>query len=158
MRAKQIGAVLLASLVVVVAALAASAGADMGPSGQMTVTLSSHRVSARHVALTATLRYEMQCGYPGEDPVRLTVPAPPGKLDRSQVLVNGKQARSVATAGRIVTIAMPKRPQILCDAIGPGTLVLRLAGLHNPAAAGTYRVTASKGHQTFGAVVRIVRG
>jgi hypothetical protein len=139
------------------AGVAASHASAQLPRETMTVTLSSHRVSARHVVLRATLRYEMQCGYPGEAPVRLTVPAPPGKLARTAVRVNGKPARSLRVAGRIVTIAMPKRPQILCDAIGPGTLVLRLTGLRNPAAAGTYRVAALKGRQTFDDIVLVHR-
>jgi hypothetical protein len=124
----------------------------------MTVMLSNRQASARPVALTASLHYEMQCGYPGQAPVRLTVPAPPGQLERSAVLVNGRAATAVSTKGRVVTIGMPKRPEILCDAIGPGTLKLRVAGLRNPAAAGTYRVTAVKGAQTFGALVHVVRG
>src|SRR5690348_2976686 len=106
----------------------------------MSVTLSSRHASAHPVVLTATLHYEMQCGYPGRDPVRLTVPAPPGRLARAAVLVNGKPATAVSTKGRVVTIAMPKRPEILCDAIGPGALKLRVGGLRNPAAAGAYRV------------------
>lgn len=138
-------------------AVVATAAARL-PAAPMTVTLSSLRATAHPVRLTATLRYEMQCGYPGPEPVKLTVPAPPGRLPRSAVLVNGKPATAVATKGRVVTIAMPKRPQILCDAIGPGALRLRVGGLRNPAAAGTYRVTAVKGAQRFGAVVHVVHG
>lgn len=138
--------------------VAAVPAAAQLPAASMTVTLSSRDASARAVVLTATLHYEMQCGYPGEDPVRLTVPAPPGPLPRSAVQVNGKPATTLSTKGRVVTIGMPKRPQILCDAIGPGALKLRLAGLRNPAAAGAYRVRAVKGAQAFGAIVHVVRG
>ena len=135
--------------------LVASAASTNG----MTVTLSSHAASARGVRLTVVLRYEMQCGYPGEAPVVLTLPGRvPAAVPAASVLVNRKPARKVAVRGHDVTVTMPPRPQILCDSIGPGRLTLVLtqaASLANPAAAGSYLVRARKGSLAFSSRIAI---
>ncbi|HEV8460694.1 MAG TPA: hypothetical protein VGQ38_08295 [Gaiellaceae bacterium] len=116
--------------------------------GSMTVAVSSHAPAAKSVKLTVTLRYEMQCGYPGEIPVRLTLP---GRLGRAVALVNGKPARATVRA-HVLTVDMPPKPEILCDVIGPGRLTITVpprAGLRNPPSAGTYTVTARKEQRVF---------
>jgi len=118
--------------------------------GEITVTASSHVVAAKNVKLTVVLRYEMQCGYPGEAPVRLTLP---GRLAQAAALVDGKPARATRSAG-VLTVDMPPKPEIMCDVIGPGRLTITVpprAGLANPAKAGAYTVTARKGRQAFAA-------
>ena len=132
---------------------AVAAGADMS------VTSSSYAAGARAVRLTVVLRYEIQCGYPGAAPVELTLPGRvPATVRTSTVLVNGKPTRSVTVHGHDLTIAMPLRPQIMCDSITMGRLTLVLtagAGVANPAAVGSYSVRASKGSLRFAARLTI---
>ena len=129
---------MLPAVVCAVCAIAAPAAAQTG--GTMTVSVSNDRAAARGVSLTAKLRYEQQCGYPGSKPAALTLPA--AAPSRLSVLVDGKPARGVAVSGRVVTIEMPKPPEVMCDSITVGTLTLKLRGLTNPQSSGTYRVTA----------------
>jgi hypothetical protein len=136
---------LLASALVLVTGAAAAGGG-------MTVTSSSHAAGAHGIRVTAVLRYEMQCGYPGVAPVQLRWPgAVPAHLARTAVLVNGKPTRSVSVDGHRVSVGMPPRPQIMCDVIGPGKLTIVLAGVANPSAAGSHVVVATKGPMHFSA-------
>jgi hypothetical protein len=129
-----------------------------GVAAALAVGLSSVHAGAHGVRLTATFRYEQQCGYPGSDPVVLTLPrAVPAGLTPARVLLDGKRARSIAVHGRRLTVSMPPRPQILCDSITLGTLRLDVRGLVNPVAPGRYRVTARKGMLAFAAAVVIRR-
>ena len=146
------------SVILLAAALVLVTGAAAA-SGDMTVTASSHAAAAKSVRLTAVLQYEMQCGYPGFTPAQLTLPGVvPTRIARTTVLVNGKAARRVTVRGRVVSVGMPARPQIMCDVIGPGRLTIVLtpsAGVANPAKAGSYRVVARKGSSTFSAQLAI---
>ena len=117
----------------------------------LAVSLSSHLAHARPVAVALTLRYEMQCSWPGPGSLTIRLPqamAVPARIDPSSVLVDRRPATAVSvsrTGG--VTVALPQRPQIMCDVIGPGTLTVsfsRSARLGNPNAAGSYLVRASK--------------
>jgi hypothetical protein len=144
-----------------VAALLAGAAAALPQSA--TVAASPARAGARPAALTLRLSYEMQCSYPGPGPVVVRFPAAervPARIAASAVLVNGKTAPSVGVAGRTVSVALPPRPQIMCDVIGPGTLTIaftRAAGLGNPARAGSYVVTATRQGTSLAARLAIGR-
>jgi hypothetical protein len=126
----------------------------------MTLTASSHAAGARNVKLTVVLQYEMQCGYPGFTSAQLTLPGTVrAQIARTAVLVNGKPARAVSVRGHVVSVGMPRKPQILCDVIGPGRLTVVLtarAGVANPAKAGAYRVAVRKGSLTFSTLLAVV--
>jgi len=129
----------------------APAAAQTAPAQTAAVQVSPAQAGARPVALTLRLGYEMQCGYPGPGPVVVQLPAAemvPARIARTAVLVNGKSAPGVQVTGRAVMVALPPRPQVMCDVIGPGTLTVvftRAAGLGNPSRAGNYTVTATRG-------------
>ena len=109
---------------------------------------SSHAANAHDVALSVTLGYDMQCGYPGEEPLVVTFPRALPTIARAAVLVDGKPARAVSVHGRTLTVRMRQKPQVMCDVIAPGTLkvvVTKAAHLANPATPGSYRITAAKG-------------
>jgi hypothetical protein len=60
--------------------------------------------------------------------------------------------------GHVITIGLPKPPQVTCTSIGPGTLTVTFtaaAGLGNPAAAGAYAVQARMAGRTFAARLAI---
>jgi hypothetical protein len=122
------------------------------PAPAISVSLSTVKAGARPVLATLRLHYEMQCGWPGPGSLVLGFPAGmlPARLAARGVLVNGKAATVARTSSsaRELGVALPARPQIICDAIGPGTLTVvftRAALLGNPRAAGSYVVRASHG-------------
>ena len=133
--------------------VAASATAGLGQSASGTI--SSRAAGTRPVTLTLKLGYEMQCGYPGPGPVVITFPASwrlPAKLGNAPALVNGKPALSVALSGHTVKVGLTPPPQIMCDAIGPGTLTIQFTrgdNIGSPLRAGTSVVTAEVKNQTF---------
>lgn len=137
--------------------LVAPAGALPGPLQSSSVTVSSLASGTHPVVLSLTLQYEMQCGYPGPGPVVVTLPrgeAVPATLAPSAVLVDGHHAPSISVSGRAVSIGLAPEPQIMCDVIGPGRLVIdftRGAGLGNPARKGSYTVLATRGSASFSA-------
>ncbi|HKB93571.1 MAG TPA: hypothetical protein VKC62_04980, partial [Gaiellaceae bacterium] len=62
--------------------------------------------------------------------------------------------------GHRIVLGLPPRPQILCDAIAPGTLTVaftRAARLGNPKLPGTYRLRITKGTLEFQASLIIRR-
>jgi hypothetical protein len=108
---------------------------------------SSHAANAHDVAISVTLGYDMQCGYPGAEPLVITFPRALPPVARAAVLVDGKPARAVSVHGRTLTVQMRRKPQVLCDVIARGTLkvvVTKAAHLANPATPGSYRITAAK--------------
>jgi len=115
-----------------------------------TASLSSARVGARPVALTIELDYDMQCGYPGPGPVVIELPATehvPAALTRSQVLLDGHPAVSVAISGHRVEVGLASQPRIICDEIGPGRLTILFssaAGLGNPSRPGSYTIAVTR--------------
>jgi hypothetical protein len=133
-------------------AIAATALALGAPTAS--VTASSHAAHAKNVRLAVTVHYEMQCGYPGEAPLVLHLAGQlPSPVSRTAVLVDGKPATRVYPDGKIVKIAMPARPQIMCDSITEGALTVTIttsAHLTN-LAAGRYTVLAQKGAMHFSA-------
>lgn len=118
----------------------------------LALTTSSHTAGAHDVRVTAVMRYEMQCGYPGVAPAQLTWPgAVPAHISPTTVLVNGKPARAVSVRGHRISVGMPSRPQVMCDVIGPGRLTIVLtsrAGVANPAV-GAHAVVVTKGAMRF---------
>jgi hypothetical protein len=116
------------------------------PAQSAAIALSSYRASARPVAVSLQLHYEMQCGWPGPGTLTIRFPAGmtlPATIPPAAVEVDGKPASSAETQGRSEVLGLPKRPQIMCDVIGPGVVRIafsRAARLGNPARAGTYAV------------------
>lgn len=145
------------ALGIVATALAASVAGQQSS----TVALSSHRASARPVVLTLRLHYEMQCGWPGPGPLTIRLPeamAVPSVVRPAAIQINGNAAKRVGGSGHQIVLDLPPRPPILCDAIAPGTLVVRFttgARLGNPKRAGTYTLRATKGSLAFSAPVPI---
>jgi hypothetical protein len=135
------------------------------PVPSIAVSLSTPHAGARPVAVSLRLRYEMQCGWPGPGSLVIRFPAGmllPARLPAGAVLVNGKAATAAGPAGatRDVTVGLPRRPQIMCDAIGPGTLTVaftRAARLGNPKAAGSYVLRATHGGDRFSGRLAITR-
>jgi hypothetical protein len=126
------------------------------PAPTLSVTLSTAHAGARPVVVTLRARYEMQCGWPGPGSLTLRFPAGmlPGRIVPAAVLVNGRPATAVTSSSsrRELAVALPARPQILCDAIGPGALTVvftRAARVGNPVAAGSYLLRATHAADRF---------
>lgn len=125
------------------------------------VALSSYHVGARPVVVKLTLRYLMQCGYPGPDPIVITFPQRervPATIAAAHVLVDGKPAPAVKVSGRVVTVSLPPPPQVMCDVIGRGAVKVaftRAARLGNPTKVGKYAITAEHRKTLFRAPFRI---
>jgi hypothetical protein len=143
--------ILMALLAAVPLSGAASNPADL-PS--MTVSASSHLARAEHVRVKVTLRYVMQCGYPGAGPLVVTFPSAvrlPKRFATGAVKLSGNAA-AARIKGRDVTVTIPPHSGVLCSTMGPGAVSLtftRAAGLANPVRAGSYRFTATHAKHTF---------
>jgi hypothetical protein len=126
----------------------------------MTVAASSRAANARPVRLTFTLRYEMQCGYPGAGALVVTFPSTvklPQRFAPAMVKLDGKSSTSTVN-GRRVTVTIPPPQGILCETMGLGSVLLTFtarAKLANPPRAGRYRFTASHGERKFAAKLAI---
>jgi hypothetical protein len=126
----------------------------------MTVTASSHVAGARRVRLTLTLRYEMQCDYPGGGPLVVTFPKGlrlPRNFAAGTVRLEGNPV-AAKVAGAQVTVTVAPHKGILCDVMGRGSLTLaftRDAKLANPRRAGSYRFRATHGRRSFTAKLAI---
>ncbi len=126
----------------------------------MTVAVSTNAAGADQVKLTLTMRYEMQCGYPGAGPLVITLPSAetvPTAFPKKSVVVGGIAAVT-KVSGHTVTVTIPKYKGFICDVMGPGKLQVIFtsrAGLGNPASAGSYRITALHARRTFGAAMAI---
>jgi len=98
-------------------------------------------VVAHRATLTLKLHFEMTCGRPGVGPVTIQLP---GKMQvpRSLTVRIGTTPTTATVSGDQVTVQLPKPHGITCMSIAPGTLTLYLAGVVNPANAGTYFVHA----------------
>jgi hypothetical protein len=140
-----------------------SAGAGSKPIGtgpSMTVTASPRVARARAVRLTLTLRYEMQCGYPGKGPLAVTFPTAvkvPKQFAAGAVTLSGN-AIAARVKGRRVTVTIPPHKGVLCNLIGPGALRLTFthaAKLANPARAGSYGFRAKHADRAFAAKLKI---
>jgi hypothetical protein len=141
-----------AALLVLAASLfsAGAATALVPASGAMTASFSTLRAGAFPVSITLQLRYEMQCGYPGPGPVVVRFPADervPSAFAAGSVQVDGRTAAAVSVPGKVVRIALPPRPQVMCDVIGPGRLTitfLRTAAIGNPPSVGRHTIVAGR--------------
>src|SRR5262249_26398246 len=97
--------------VLLVAAQPAGARSSVAPVGtsSMSVIASPHTPSAHAVRLLVTLRYEMQCDYPGAGPLVVTFPAAvklPHRLAAGTVKLAGKRIAATVD-GRRVTVTVP---------------------------------------------------
>jgi hypothetical protein len=132
----------------------------VAPTSGASLQVSSAHAGARPVALTLKLHYEMQCGQPGSGSLVLSLPAA-AKLSSSftgTALLNGKRVSLKAGPGKTLRAALPAPPKVICDVIGPGTLtfvVPRTANVGNPAAPGSYPVTARAGIHAFRTTLQI---
>jgi hypothetical protein len=128
----------------------------------MTVTAAPRAARAHGVLLTFTLRYEMQCGYPGAGPLAVTFPSAvklPQRFADGAVRLAGKSIAATVTARR-VTVTIPPHKGVLCNLRGPGSVTLaftRTAKLANPARPGSYSFHATHEKQAFTAKLAIKR-
>ena len=120
----------------------------------MTIADSSRAAGAHRVRLAVTLRYRMQCGYPGPGPLVVTFPSAvklPERFASGSVKLAAKPV-ATSTHARSVTVAVPPPKGVLCGILGPGSMTLlftRKAKLTNPARAGSYRFTATHANHMF---------
>ncbi len=126
----------------------------------MTVTATPQTASAHGVRLAVTLRYRMQCNYPGVGPLVVTFPKAlklPKKLAAGAVRVAGKPIAATVDE-RQVTATIKPPTGVLCGIVGPGLLKLvftRKANLANPSTPGAYRFAAMHTPHTFRAKLSI---
>jgi hypothetical protein len=149
-------------LALLVAAPLADAGSSRptGFASSMTVAATPHAAHAHGIRLTLTLRYVMQCGYPGAGPLVVTFPRAvklPPQFPPGAVQLAGKSV-AATVKGRHVTVKVPPHKGLMCNVIGLGSLRLaftRAAGLANPDHPGSYRFTATHGTRGFTAKLAI---
>jgi hypothetical protein len=114
----------------------------------LAVTQSTHHAGARPVAVTLQMRYEMQCSWPGPGTLEIRFPAGvklPSSIAAGAVFVNGRPATASRPSAGVVDVALPARPQVLCDLIGPGRVTVaftKAARVGIPKKAGSYTVRA----------------
>jgi hypothetical protein len=152
----------LLSGALLVAAQPAGARSKAAPIGgsSMSVLATPHTPSAHPVRLLVTLRYEMQCNYPGAGPLVVTFPSAV-KLPHRFAPNTVKLARKPIAAkvnGRRVTVTIPPPSGTLCSLRGPGSVTLtftRAAKLANPARVGSYDFKATHDGHTFTAKLAI---
>ena len=158
MRGGVLAAAILASALAAVP-LAGATSRRSSATPQMTVTASPDAASAHGPRLVLSLRYQMQCGYPGVGPLVVRFPRAvrlPRRFTAGAVRLSGKPI-ATTRAGRQVTVTIAP-PGQLCGLIGPGSLKLvftRKAKLVNPRRAGSYLITATHANHTFRATLVI---
>jgi hypothetical protein len=125
----------------------------------LAVTQSTHHAGARPVAITLQMRYEMQCSWPGPGSLEIRFPAGvqlPASLAAGAILVNGKPTTAARPSAGVVDVALPPRPQVMCDLIGPGRVTVsftKAAKVGIPKRHGSYTVHAS--HQADSAAGKL---
>jgi hypothetical protein len=162
----------LAALLAVLAGGVATAQAASPPKTMMPVPLPPTgsalaaavpaTAGARQVTLKLTMRYEMQCGWPGAGPLIVSLPAAmhvvPRTITRATVRVDGKPPAAVSATGRVIVFTLPPRRGVTCMEIGPGVLTVVFApaaGIGNPAKPGTYPIAIRIGAHSFTAHLRV---
>jgi hypothetical protein len=133
----------------VAAAVIATAGATDWATAVVSPGLVNHRAT-----LTLKLHYEMTCGRPGAGPVTVQLPAKMQVLPTLAVRIGNAPAKATVS-GNQVTVQLPRPHGVTCMSIGPGTLTLNLAGVRNPASAGTYFVRAHLRDMAFTAQLAV---
>lgn len=153
-------AVVFASLLVGTASAAAGSRQSAVDLQSMTVTASPRSAGAHGIRLAVTLRYRMQCNYPGAGPLVVTFPRAlklPKKLAAGAVRIAAKPIAATVD-GRQVTVTIKPHVGVLCGMVGPGLLKLVFtpkAKLVAPSRAGAYRFTATHAPHTFAAKLHI---
>jgi hypothetical protein len=155
------GAATVLALLVAVPLSGAASNPARFPS--MTVRASPDAAHAQRVRVTVTLRYVMQCGYPGAGPLVVTFPSAvrlPKRFATGAVKLSGKAAAATIRARR-VTVTVPPHNGVLCSTMGPGPVSVvftRTARLADPMRAGSYRFTATHAKHTFKAKLVVKPG
>jgi hypothetical protein len=156
-------AVVLASLVLAPATVALAASPSGPGNATASVAVSSARAGARPVALTVSLRTELQCGRLRGPSVALRLPPQarvPRTIGPSAVLVGGSAAAAVRVTGNTLSINLPRPTGMMCDSITMGVariVVTRAANVGNPSAPGRYRVSVLQGATAATAPLAISR-
>jgi hypothetical protein len=139
---------------------AGASSRPIAPGLSMTMAASPHAAGGNAVRLTVTLRYEMQCGYPGVGPLVVTFPSAfklPQRFAPRTVKLDKKPV-AAKVEGQRVTVRIPPHKGVLCNLMGPGSVTLAFtpaAKLANPAHPGSYRFKATHGKRTFTAKLAI---
>jgi hypothetical protein len=129
---------LIGSLVAIAMLAAPAYGANpLGASATLTPGSAGSKAT-----LALKLRYDMQCGQPGPGSVIVQLPSRMHPMSSLVVRVNSTTITGTKVSGTTVTIPLPTHKGINCMVIGPGLVTLNLAGIRNPASAGTYVVRA----------------
>ena len=98
-------------------------------------------VVAHRATLTLKLHFEMTCGRPGAGQLTIQLPTKM-QAPRSLTVRIGTTPATSTVSGNQVTVQLPQPHGVTCMSIAQGTLTLYLAGVRNPANAGTYFVHA----------------
>jgi hypothetical protein len=96
----------------------------------------------------------MTCGRPGAGPVTILLPTKMQAMPSLAVRI-GTTPATAKIAGDQVTVQLPRPHGVSCMVIAPGTLTLKLAGVRNPANAGTYFVHAHLRNMAFTAQLAV---
>ena len=132
----------------------------IAPDRSMLVTSSPHAARAHAVRLTVTLRYRMQCGYPGAGPLVVIFPSAlklPRRFAPGTATLDGKPIAATVKKRR-VTVNIPPPNGVLCNIMDAGSVTLsftRAAKLANPARAGFYSFKATHEGRAFTAKLAI---
>ena len=87
-------------------------------------------------------------------PVTVQLPAKMQAMPTLAVRI-GTAPATAKVSGNQVTVQLPRPHGVTCMSIGPGTLTLNLAGVRNPASAGTYFVRAHLRDMAFTAQLAV---
>lgn len=101
--------------------------------------------------LRLTLHYAMTCGQPGPGPLVIALPAA-FRISSVRATARGMAAPANAR-GTMVTVQLPKPPQVTCMSITEGALPVTITGLRAPA--GRYTLSARIRSHAFSARLRI---
>ena len=88
--------------------------------------------SANRSTLFLRLHYEMTCGLPGPGPLVVRLPSTARVSAALTALVDGVRRR-VATRAHVLTVRLPKPPEVTCLSIAFGVLRVALRGVRVPA-------------------------
>ena len=139
----------VAAFIAAVVAGPAAAGGIESATAVVSPGLVSHRTT-----LTLKLHFEMTCGKPGIGPVKIQLPAKM-RLTPALAVRIGTTPTQANVSGQKITVQLPQPSGVSCMSIAPGTLTLNLAGVRNPATAGTYFVHAHLRDMAFTAQLAV---